>query len=484
MKQLRLRITGAVALLMIVAAVIAAFGVSGTSSLGHSFDDLGNRSVPAQLLLLNIDRDAYQAQLALEQALFSTDAEARKAAEADWKENFDQTGERFSGYQDVALGAEGESARWPAFDAARSAWGDAADALLGATSVGGKVALVDLAAERELFSAARDMIDAIGSDIYEQVIPNAVQDVSDKQTGLKVRMLAALAAAVLLGSAVIGLGIRLTRRMTVRLDRITNVLSRASAGDLTVRSQIDGDDELATMGHALDETLDHMHDTIGVVSRTAVQVSETSSSLRSYSNELSSRAGQVATSTEQMDGAVREIAGSANRALSVTDKAVDATRRTTDAMRALRDRAGQVEQITETIAEIAEQTNLLALNATIEAARAGEAGRGFAVVAGEVKDLAQETATATTSISTSARAMRDDAGDADESVSDIATIIVEINDLQSTIAAAVEETAATTGEITNAMQLTADDSTAIANNANQLAEIAAQLTGQLQRFTV
>jgi methyl-accepting chemotaxis protein len=90
---------------------------------------------------------------------------------------------------------------------------------------------------------------------------------------------------------------------------------------------------------------------------------------------------------------------------------------------------------------------LLALNATIEAARAGEAGKGFAVVANEVKELAKQTAAATEEISQKIESIQGDTRDAVSAIGRISEIIVRINDIQNTIATAVEEQTATTNEI-------------------------------------
>jgi methyl-accepting chemotaxis protein len=129
----------------------------------------------------------------------------------------------------------------------------------------------------------------------------------------------------------------------------------------------------------------------------------------------------------------------------------------------------EISSVLKVIAGIAEQTNLLALNATIEAARAGELGKGFAVVANEVKELARQTAKATEEIGHNIGAIQLDVKDAVRSISQISNIISKINDISALIAGAVEEQAATAGEIGRNISSASDSSNSIAANINSVA---------------
>ncbi len=136
----------------------------------------------------------------------------------------------------------------------------------------------------------------------------------------------------------------------------------------------------------------------------------------------------------------------------------------------------EIGKVIKVITSIAQQTNLLALNATIEAARAGEAGKGFAVVATEVKELAKQTAKATEDISQKIEAIQTDTKEAVEAIGQITGVINRINDIQNTIASAVEEQTATTSEISRNIAETAKGAADIAKNIGHVAQNAQSTT--------
>jgi methyl-accepting chemotaxis protein len=190
------------------------------------------------------------------------------------------------------------------------------------------------------------------------------------------------------------------------------------------------------------------------------------------SEQVSGSVQAMANSTDGLNASVREIARSTTDASEASSKAVMLAETADKAVNRLGESSAGIGKIVRVINSIAEQTNLLALNATIEAARAGEAGKGFAVVANEVKDLAAETGRATQDIARRIDAIRVDTLGAVEAIAEIRLFIGKMNELQASVAAAIEEHSATTGQIARSLSEGVRGTTEISSNISGVAEAA------------
>jgi len=210
----------------------------------------------------------------------------------------------------------------------------------------------------------------------------------------------------------------------------------------------------------------------GNAEETAVQVSVVSEA----SAEVSRNVSSVAAAAEQMQVSIREISKNATDSAHVAKNAVRVAQVTNETVKKLGESSKEIGNVVKVITSIAQQTNLLALNATIEAARAGEAGKGFAVVANEVKELAKQTARATTEIGQKIDAIQGDTKGAVQAIEEIGAIINKINEISESIAAAVEEQTVTTNEISRSVNEAAKGVDDIAKNIGGVAGSAKDTT--------
>lgn len=272
------------------------------------------------------------------------------------------------------------------------------------------------------------------------------------------------------------------RRIRGPLGETVRALTQVANGDLTTEVAVTTNDEIGDMSGAvksmirsLREVIRSVVESIEVVASSATELSasarqmtassndasgkvvsvtssanhmsESVSSVASAMEQTSTNLSHISVSTEQMTTTIDEIARNSEKARRMTRDASDQATRVTEQMNELGNAAREISKVTETITEISSQTNLLALNATIEAARAGAAGKGFAVVANEIKELAQQTATATEDIKSRIEGVQSSALRGINEIARISTLIGEVSEVVSSNAAAIEEQSAVTKDI-------------------------------------
>ncbi len=333
----------------------------------------------------------------------------------------------------------------------------------------------------------------------------------------------------------------LSRSINQPVTMLAEIMKKSRQNnDLTVRSQLPGNNEIVEMAAvfnsmmvAFSGVIREVIDSSGEVKNAADQLTVISEQNKQGVIQQQSDSEQVATAMNEMSATVQEVARYAAEAASASKSADDEADKSkqivreaidgikklaeqvafgADSIRELQQESNNIGSVLTVIQNIAEQTNLLALNAAIEAARAGESGRGFAVVADEVRTLAQRSQESTEEIkqiierlqksadksvevmasgSEQAKISVQQAEVAGQSLQQITESVNAISDMNIHIASAAEEQTAVAEEINRNIasiatvaEENAQSTQLTSETSMKLARLADQLQTQLSRFKV
>ncbi|MFD0717604.1 methyl-accepting chemotaxis protein [Paenibacillus sp. GCM10027626] len=303
----------------------------------------------------------------------------------------------------------------------------------------------------EDYKESKNTINGYTDQFVETMNKRVEQETAAAQKAVKTMMNTTVILLIITFVALFGLFILISfkmRPLSVVNAKIAELAS--NGGDLTARLPEGANDEVGEISRSLNHMLNSLHLMIKDITSVSHSMLEASGKLSVNTNlsagatdEISRSVNEIrqgATASvqntvdssraiEEMATGVQRVAGSASElsasAMETEREAeegfghmeqakqqmlqIDKTvHQSTVIVSKMNERSSHIQEMADTIAQIAKQTNLLSLNASIEAARAGEHGRGFVVVAGEIRKLAEGSATSAAHIAELLKEIRED----------------------------------------------------------------------------
>jgi methyl-accepting chemotaxis protein len=363
------KIVGVSLVLLLIMGIVVGLGVREAGHARTSITRLGQHDVPSLQQLLTIDRDAFQAQHALEASFLVADLPTKMAMLDAYHEKVAQTSDGWTAYKSTALNVTGEAEMQASFEQNQGAWIARADevaALSSDYSAGSyekvKLQLPDVRAQ---FDNMRENLNQLEQTIYEPGVASSRAEVESAASAVERSLILGLVIALIVGVVVawltgraIGrpvatiaaaartmsggdldahLGVRDSRdevgqmagsfrEMTDYLREMATAAKAVASGDLTVR--IIPRTERDELGNAFCEMTDNLRALVGEVRHSAQTVAATSQKTLVMTE-------QIASATMEITGTIQDVAlGSAQQADQVTtvSGAFDQMQQTVDAV--------------------------------------------------------------------------------------------------------------------------------------------------------